>query len=176
MEKNSATALLLLTFAVTLVWCQPNAGTCNTTALTQYVLDNLDSNCAGSLATALYANVSVSIRDAALNTICTENCAGKLADWLLNNCSSKFNSTSLYYLCLQTGSSATVGRYCQYSNPPWFDADREILTLSNLRNCGAAAAAAMHRSMCNAASELCQPARLLLSVALQQYRVCSRSC
>ena len=129
MEKNSATALLLLTFTVPLVWCQPNAGTCNTAAVTQYVLGNLDSNCAASLTTALYANVPVTIRDVALDTICTESCAGKLADWLLNNCGSKFNSTSLYYLCLQTGSSATVGRYCQYSIPPWFDADGEILTL-----------------------------------------------
>ena len=132
MEKTSATALLLLTLAVTcpLVWCQPNAGTCNTATVNQYVVDNLDIiSCAASLNTALYANVTASIRDVALDTICTESCAGKLADWLLNDCGSKFNSTSLYYLCLQTGGSATVGRYCQYSIPPWFDADVEILTL-----------------------------------------------
>ena len=131
--KITATALVLLTlnFAVTLVWCQPNAGTCDIAAVNQYVMDNLDSNCDSSLGIALDANVSVSmtIRDAALNTICTESCAGKLADWLLNDCSSTFNSTSLYYLCLQTGSSATVGRYCQYSIPPLFDAAGEILAL-----------------------------------------------
>ena len=129
--KITATALVLLTFAVTLVWCQPNAGTCDTAAVNQYVMNNLDSNCGFSLGIALDANVSVSmtIRDAALDTICTESCAGKLADWLLNDCSSTFNSTSLYYLCLQTGSSATVGRYCQYSISPSFDAAGEILAL-----------------------------------------------
>ena len=129
MDKTSATVLVLLTLAVTLVWCQPDAGTCNTAAVTQYVANNLGASCAVSFVPALYANVSVSVRDAALDTICTENCAGKLANWLLNDCSSKFNSTSLYYLCLRTGGSARVGRYCQYSIPPWFDADGEILTL-----------------------------------------------
>ena len=129
MEKTSATALVLLTFAVTLVWCQPNADTCDTAAVNQYVVSNLDSNCTASLDIALYASVSVTIRDVALDTICTESCAGKLADWLLNDCDNTFNSTSLYYLCLQTASSATVGRYCQYSIPPLFNADGEILAL-----------------------------------------------
>lgn len=134
MEKisaNKAQVVLLILFTVTLAWCQPNAGTCNTAAVTQYVQDNLDFNCAISLTPALNTSnsVSMSVRDEALSTICTETCAGKLADWLINNCNSKFNSTSLYYLCLQTGNRATVGRYCQYSIPPLFDADQEISTL-----------------------------------------------
>ena len=121
----------MFSFAATQVWSQgiPNAGTCDVAAVTQYVVENLDTACAASLSFALYANIASPGKDTALNTICTADCAGKLANWLQNECDGTFNATSLYYLCLQTGGRATVGRYCQYSIPPAFDADQEILTV-----------------------------------------------
>ena len=87
-------------------------------------------SCAASLRFALYANITSPGQDTAHDTICTASCAGKLANWLRNDCDSTFNATTLYYLCLQTQGSKTVGRYCQYSLPPVFDADQETLMVS----------------------------------------------
>lgn len=78
---------------------------------------NLDDSCDSSLNTVHSANISVSVRDEALDTACTEGCAGRLADWLLNDCSSRFNSTKLYYLCLQTEGNATVARGTTVTTP-----------------------------------------------------------
>lgn len=126
MEKSITGIIIFLVSVITLVWCQPGAGRCDQATVTKYVVDNLDARCGMNLDFAFYADISSPGKDAALDAVCTENCAGRLANWLENECGGTFNATSLYYLCLQTQGTATVGRYCQYSIPPVFDADLEI--------------------------------------------------
>ena len=115
------TVPVLLSIAVTLVCCQPDAGSCNIQQVGAYVANNLEENCAASLSTALYANITSPGKDAELDTVCTPQCAGTLSNWLLRECNSRFNSTSLYYLCLRTANTATIGRYCLYATPPVYD-------------------------------------------------------
>ena len=53
-----------------LMWCQPNAGTCNTDAVMHYVLGNLDTSCVIKFEYYTVCQcIAVSVRDAALDVI-----------------------------------------------------------------------------------------------------------
>ena len=119
-------ALVLSSFVVILVSCQPNAGTCTPTDVNTYIANNLPLSCAISLGNALYANITSPGKDGLLAITCTESCSGRLANWLLGQCGGTFNASSLYLLCLQTSNTASVGRYCQYGIPPVYNADLQI--------------------------------------------------
>lgn len=123
--------LLLCTVSVTTVNCQqvPNAGNCTIVDVGHYLASNVDLACASNLNTALYANISSPGKDSEIRTVCTGTCAGRLANWLEGACGGTFNATSLYYLCLRTSGTASVGAYCQYTIPPVYNADLEILNV-----------------------------------------------
>ena len=143
---NTPTALVLLSFVITLVDCQPNAGTCTAQQVDQYALNTLGMDCRNNLGIFLYSPQLSPELDMALDAACTPACSGRLTSWLQTNCRANFNATSVYYLCLRTGNTGSIGRYCRYAIPPQFDIDAESAAL--LQACGGAGPANPCPSQC----------------------------